>query len=131
MFLAQSFHPNHSPRLPERPDRKKRVGGGANQWQTILVNDYERIAKVIRFLDEHHTEQPSLETLAEQAGLSPFHFHRLFAAWAGVTPKDFTQCLTLSHARDLLRGGESVMNVALDTGLSGPGRLHGLCVNLQ
>ncbi|HMC27925.1 MAG TPA: methylated-DNA--[protein]-cysteine S-methyltransferase [Verrucomicrobiae bacterium] len=95
------------------------------------MNDYERIAKVIRFLDEHHTEQPSLETLAEQAGLSPFHFHRLFASWAGVTPKDFIQCLTFSHARDLLWRGDSVMNVALDAGLSGPGRLHDLCVNLE
>jgi len=104
---------------------------GERNGKVCVVNDYERIAKVIRFLDEHHTEQPSLETLAEQAGLSPFHFHRLFAAWAGVTPKDFTQCLTLSHARDLLRRGASVLDVALDAGLSGPGRLHDLCVSLD
>ena len=110
-----------------------RIGwdGGRRNGKVCVVNDYERIARVIRFLDEHHTEQPTLETLAEQAGLSSFHFHRLFASWAGVTPKDFIQCLTFSHARDLLRRGESVMNVALDAGLSGPGRLHDLCVNLE
>jgi AraC family transcriptional regulator of adaptative response/methylated-DNA-[protein]-cysteine methyltransferase len=95
------------------------------------VNDYERIAQVIRFLDARHVEQPDLTTLAGCAGLSPFHFHRLFATWAGVTPKDFLQCLTLAHAKELLRDGESILEVALESGLSGPGRLHDLCVNLE
>ncbi len=94
------------------------------------MNDYQRIARVIRYLDRHHTEQPDLATLAATAGLSPFHFHRLFGAWAGITPKDFLQCLTLNHARELLRKGESVLETALQAGLSGPGRLHDLCVGL-
>jgi AraC family transcriptional regulator of adaptative response/methylated-DNA-[protein]-cysteine methyltransferase len=95
------------------------------------MNDYERIAQVIRFLDARHVEQPDLTTLAGRAGLSQFHFHRLFATWAGVTPKDFLQCLTLAHAKELLRDGESILDVALESGLSGPGRLHDLCVNLE
>lgn len=69
--------------------------------------------------------------LARSAGLSPFHFHRLFSEWAGITPKDFLQCLSIAHARALLRHGESVLNTALEVGLSGPGRLHDLCVNLE
>ncbi|MBI5385886.1 MAG: methylated-DNA--[protein]-cysteine S-methyltransferase [Verrucomicrobia bacterium] len=95
------------------------------------MNDYERIALVIRYLDEHHTEQPDLATLADCVGLSPFHFHRLFSAWAAITPKDFLQCLTLAHAKDLLRQGSSVLEAALSAGLSGPGRLHDLCVTLE
>lgn len=95
------------------------------------MNDYERIARVIQYLDEHHREQPSLEVLAEQVGLSPFHFHRLFSAWAGITPKEFLRCLTLNHAKALLRQGESVLDAALSAGLSGPGRLHDLCVALE
>ena len=95
------------------------------------MNDYERIARVIRFLDARHLEQPNLTTLAGRAGLSPFHFHRLFASWAGVTPKDFLQCLTVAHAKQLLREGDSILDVALESGLSGPGRLHDLCVNLE
>jgi len=95
------------------------------------MNDYERIAQIIRFLDERHAEQPDLTALAGRAGLSPFHFHRLFSAWAGVTPKDFLQCLTLAHAKELLQAGESILDVALESGLSGPGRLHDLCVNLE
>jgi AraC family transcriptional regulator of adaptative response/methylated-DNA-[protein]-cysteine methyltransferase len=55
----------------------------------------------------------------------------LFSAWAGITPKDFLQCLTLAHAKELLRRGESILDAALDAGLSGPGRLHDLCVSLE
>lgn len=95
------------------------------------MNDYERVASVIRYLDRHHTAQPDLNALAGSVGLSSFHFHRLFSAWAGVTPKDFLQCLTLEHAKALLRDGHSVLGAALDTGLSGPGRLHDLCVTLE
>ena len=40
------------------------------------MTDYERIAKIIRYLDESRFEQPDLAALAEQAGLSEFHFHR-------------------------------------------------------
>jgi AraC family transcriptional regulator, regulatory protein of adaptative response / methylated-DNA-[protein]-cysteine methyltransferase len=95
------------------------------------MNDYERIAGIIRYLDEHHTEQPDLGILAQHAGLSSFHFHRLFSAWAGVTPKHFVQCLTLARAKESLRQGRSVLDAALDAGLSGPGRLHDLCLSLE
>ena len=95
------------------------------------MNDYERITRVIRYLDDHHTEQPDLTELARHLGLSPFHFHRLFTDWAGVTPKDFLQSLTLNHVKRLLREGESVLNAALEAGFSGPRRLHDLCVTLE
>ena len=95
------------------------------------MNDYERVASVIRFLDRHHTEQPDLAVLAEAVGLSPFHFHRLFSTWAGVTPKDFLQCLTLEHVKQLLVDGNNVFDAAINSGLSGPGRLHDLCVAIE
>src|SRR5436853_2368033 len=95
------------------------------------MNDYERVANVIRFLDRHHTEQPDLNELAAAAALSPFHFHRLFSTWAGVTPKEFLQCLTLQHVKQLLLEGNNVFDAALNAGLSGPGRLHDLCVTLE
>ena len=95
------------------------------------MNDYERIARVLRFLDRSRAAQPDFATLAREAGLSPFHFHRLFSRWAGITPKDFLRCLTLSHAKALLKRGESVLDAALGAGLSGPVRLHDLCVRLE
>jgi AraC family transcriptional regulator of adaptative response/methylated-DNA-[protein]-cysteine methyltransferase len=95
------------------------------------MNDYERVAMVIRFLDRHHTEQPDLAQLARSVGLSQFHFHRLFSKWAGVTPKDFLQSLTLEHVKARLRLGDSVFDAALNAGLSGAGRAHDLCVTLE
>ena len=95
------------------------------------MSDYERIAMVIRYLDEHHAEQPDLAVLANYVGLSQFHFHRLFSDWAAITPKDFLQCLTLSHARELLREGRNILDASMNSGLSGPGRLHDLCVKLE
>lgn len=95
------------------------------------MNDFDRIASVIRFLDEHHREQPALGELAAASGLSESHFHRLFRRWAGVTPKDFLQCLTVAHARQCLRDSTNVLETALQAGLSGPGRLHDLLVTLE
>src|SRR5438876_8420944 len=95
------------------------------------MNDYDRSASAIRYLDAHRTEQPDLATLAKNLGLSQFHFHRLFSSWAAITPKDFLQCLTLSHAKELLRNGAGVLDATFQSGLSGPGRLHDLCVNLE
>jgi AraC family transcriptional regulator, regulatory protein of adaptative response / methylated-DNA-[protein]-cysteine methyltransferase len=95
------------------------------------MNDYQRIELLIQYLDEHKTDQPDLQQLADHIRLSPFHLHRLFSDWAGITPKGFLKCLTLAHAKGLLLNGESVLNAALDAGLSGPGRLHDLTVTLE
>lgn len=95
------------------------------------MNDFERIARVIRYLEKHHATQPTLGDMAKAAGLSESHFHRLFHRWAGITPKDFVQCLTAEHAKRRLRESASVLDAALDTGLSGPGRLHDLLVTIE
>ena len=93
--------------------------------------DYNRIEQTIRFLEQHALEQPSLETIAEHIGLSQFHFQRLFKRWAGVSPKRFLQYLTVESAKQRLRESASVLDAALDVGLSGPGRLHDLFVQVE
>ncbi|MFZ4775034.1 MAG: methylated-DNA--[protein]-cysteine S-methyltransferase [Terrimicrobiaceae bacterium] len=95
------------------------------------MSDYERIATIIRYLDGKHVSQPSVSELAGIAGLSVSHFHRLFKRWAGISPKDFLQCLTLEHAKRCLEDSRSVLDAALETGLSGPGRLHELFVTIE
>jgi len=95
------------------------------------MSDYEKIAAIIRHLDTAHVSQPSVSEMAEMAGLSLFHFHRLFKRWAGISPKDFLQCLTLEHAKSCLLDSRSILDAALDAGLSGPGRLHDLFVTIE
>ncbi|MBV8979041.1 MAG: methylated-DNA--[protein]-cysteine S-methyltransferase [Alphaproteobacteria bacterium] len=93
--------------------------------------DWKRVAHAIRFLSEHYLEQPSLDEAASAVGLSPFHFQRLFTRYAGVSPKSFVGHLTLDHAKRDLAQGRSVLDAALDAGLSGPSRLHDLCLKIE
>jgi AraC-like DNA-binding protein len=41
------------------------------------MNRFERIARVFRHLEKHHTQQPDLANCAQVAGMSPYYFHRL------------------------------------------------------
>jgi AraC family transcriptional regulator, regulatory protein of adaptative response / methylated-DNA-[protein]-cysteine methyltransferase len=93
--------------------------------------DFARIAKAIRFIDAHFREQPRLTTIAARAGLSEFHFNRLFRRWAGVTPKQYLAFVTGREARGALKTQPSVLDAAYAVGLSGPGRLHDLIVTLD
>lgn len=95
------------------------------------MNDYQKIAQAIEFLHVNQRRQPSLEAVAEHVGLSRFHFQRLFVRWAGTTPKKFLQCLTAEAAKRQLRAGQTVLDAALNVGLSGPSRLHDLTVSLE
>src|SRR5256885_6163348 len=70
----------------------------------------------------------SIEAIADAASVTPDELHPLFRRWAGLTPKAFMQALTLDHAKGLLRDSASILDAALDSGLSGPGRLHDLFV---
>lgn len=94
-------------------------------------SDYSRVERAIRFLAEHAEAQPSLEQVAEEVGLSPFHFQRLFQRWAGVSPKRFLQVLTLAEAKRMLAESRSLLEVSHAVGLSGPGRLHDLFLRLE
>ncbi len=66
----------------------------------------------------------TLEELAAAMDMSPEHFPRVFTKWAGVSPKRFSQYLTLGHAKALLRDRFTTLETAHATGLSGTGRLH-------
>ena len=93
-------------------------------------DDYARIETAIRFIEEHHREQPDLDEMARQVHLSKFHFDRLFRRWAGVSPKRFLQYVTLEYAKGMLQAG-NLQAVALEAGLSGTARLHDLFVTIE
>lgn len=95
------------------------------------MNSYARMERILRWLDSHATSQPTLAEMAAVAGLGESHFHHEFVRWTGVTPKDFVQCLTLADAKERLARGEAVLEASTEVGLSGPGRLHDLCVSLE
>ncbi len=95
---------------------------------TAALRDYDSVRRAIAFISEHWRTQPTIEAMADAASVTPDELHHLFRRWAGLTPKAFMQALTLDHAKGLLRDSASVLDAALDSGLSGPGRLHDLFV---
>lgn len=92
------------------------------------LRDYDAVRRAIAYITAHWREQPEIEAIAEAASLTPDELHHLFRRWAGLTPKAFMQALTLDHAKQLLKDSASVLDAALASGLSGPGRLHDLFV---
>jgi len=96
--------------------------------QNAALRDYDSVRRAIAFISERWRNQPTIEAMAEAAAVTPDELHHLFRRWAGLTPKAFMQALTLDHAKGLLRDSASVLDAALDSGLSGPGRLHDLFV---
>lgn len=100
-------------------------------YSTQQTEDYRRIEQAIRYLQANYRRHPSLDEIAQSVHLSKYHFQRLFKRWAGVTPGQFQAYLTLEHAKEQLRQSSSVLDAALEAGLSGPGRLHDLFVTVD
>ncbi len=100
----------------------------ASRAPTATVTDYDFVRDAIEFISRRWQEQPSLDEIATHVGMNPAALQRLFARWAGLSPKAFLQAVTLDHARGLLRDSASILEASYALGLSGPGRLHDLFV---
>lgn len=80
-----------------------------------------KLRQITDWISEHAAEEFSLERLAEQAGLSRFHFQRLFKSATGVSPSRYHINLRMNEARRLLRETKmSVVDVALEVGYTNP-----------
>ncbi|SIO64922.1 transcriptional regulator, AraC family [Singulisphaera sp. GP187] len=66
----------------------------------------------------------SLGRLAAVAGLSPYHFARLFRVATGTTPHQYVIRRRVERARELLRGGCDIALAAARVGFSGQSHLH-------
>lgn len=70
-------------------------------------------------------QPPSLDDLARQAGLSPFHFHRVFKAATGLTPKAYADAHRANAVRaSLARGKASVTDAIFDAGFNANSRFY-------
>jgi AraC family transcriptional regulator of adaptative response/methylated-DNA-[protein]-cysteine methyltransferase len=89
---------------------------------------YARMARALSLVGDTWRDRPDLSQCAEFMGLSQAHFQREFTRWAGLSPKAFQSALAHGHAGAALREGASVLDAALESGLSGPSRLHDLFI---
>lgn len=92
---------------------------------------YALVARAIAYLRQHYRQQPGLEQLAATLEVSPFHLQRLFAEWAGISPKRFLQFLSKTEARARLRAASPALAVSEELGLSSVSRLHDLMVSCE
>lgn len=92
---------------------------------------YAIVARAIEFIRLNSRRQPALAEIAAAVHLSEYHLQRVFAAWAGISPKRFLQYLTKEYAKQALRDNDDVLSVAAAAGLSGGGRLHDLMVSCE
>ena len=82
-----------------------------------------KVAEVCRFI-ESAAEIPSLNTLADRAGLSAYHFHRVFKAVTGVTPRAYAAAHRARRVRSELRRGGKVTDAIYDAGYGSNGRFY-------
>ena len=83
----------------------------------------EMIADVCRFI-EGAEDAPSLDEMAARAGLSPHHFHRMFKASTGLTPKAYADAHRAQRVREGLTAGEAVTAALYEAGYGSSGRFY-------
>lgn len=83
---------------------------------SLAGNEELQINRVIDYLRCHLTEKPSLETLAQIAGLSKYHFIRSFTCYTGLPPLQYHMQLRLHQARNLLRRNVHPLEAAISLG---------------
>lgn len=81
------------------------------------------VVKACRLLEAAEAT-PNLDALAEAAGVSRFHFHRLFKAATGVTPKAYAAAHRARRVRDELSRSGTVTNAIYDAGFNSDGRFY-------
>jgi AraC family transcriptional regulator, regulatory protein of adaptative response / methylated-DNA-[protein]-cysteine methyltransferase len=82
------------------------------------------VAEACRLIEEAE-EPPKLDMLAERAGMSSFHFHRVFKSVMGLTPKAYTVAHRSKRIRARLVSGKgSVTEAIYDAGFNSNGRFY-------
>lgn len=87
--------------------------------QRAAASDRRRAVEAAIWISTHSQQDIKLDQAAGRAGLSLFHFLRLFSRVLGVSPHQYLVRSRLRHAAGLLAGGDrSVTDVALDVGFA-------------
>ncbi|MBC3921567.1 bifunctional DNA-binding transcriptional regulator/O6-methylguanine-DNA methyltransferase Ada [Pseudomonas lurida] len=92
--------------------------------QTLLAAHHaQRVADACRQIEQAETP-PSLNALALQANMSPFHFHRVFKAVTGLTPKGYASAHRSRKVREGLKGERTVTDALYDAGFNSNSRFY-------
>ena len=81
------------------------------------------VARACRLIEEAE-ETPDLDALAEAAGMSRYHFHRVFKAATGITPRAYAAAHRARRLREALQEGATVTDAIHDAGFGSPSRFY-------
>lgn len=98
----------------------KRASGDQTQ---VAARHAHLVAIACRHIEQAETV-PSLEALAALSGFSPFHFHRVFKAVTGLTPKGYASAHRSRKVRDGLKDNISVTDALYDAGFNSNSRFY-------
>lgn len=101
-----------------RPSRR-----AAGDRGSLAARHARTVAAACRKIAEAD-QLPSLAQLAAQAGMSPFHFHRIFKAATGLTPKAFADAHRAGRVRDHLSRSASVTEAIYEAGFNSNSRFY-------
>ena len=82
-----------------------------------------KVAQACRLI-EQADEEPKLDEIAASAGLSPYHFHRIFKSIAGLTPKAYATAHRNKQLRDKLPGSKTVTDAIFNSGYNSNGQFY-------
>ncbi len=91
--------------------------------QPLAARQAERMAELCRHIEQAETP-PTLDELAERAGMSPWHLHRSFKAVTGLTPRAYAAAHRARRVREGLQRGGSVTEAIYDAGYNASSRFY-------
>lgn len=117
--------PSFALRSPEAPDGPGLLAGaGAKHRGSVARERAELVARACRRIESAETV-PALAELAAHAGMSPSHFHRVFKALTGLTPKVYASACRARKLRNALgTSGASVTDALYGAGFNSGSRLY-------
>ena len=101
-----------------RPCKRCKPNEPTNRNQQL-----EAVERACRLLENQET-MPTLTELAEKAGFSPYHFHRLFKRHTGVTPKAYGQAHRSKKMKQELRQQSKVTDAIYEAGYQNSSRFY-------
>jgi len=101
-----------------RPSKRTLADRGAIAAQHAAI-----VAAACRWIEASEESLP-LGTLAKEARLSPWHFHRVFKAVTGLTPRGYADACRANRVREQLGRARSVTTLIYDAGFHSNGRFY-------
>jgi AraC family transcriptional regulator of adaptative response/methylated-DNA-[protein]-cysteine methyltransferase len=82
------------------------------------------VERARQYLERHADQRVTLDTLAREVGLSPFHLQRTFKRLLGVSPREYHDALRVSRFKSRLRAGDTVSRATYEAGFGSSSRVY-------